>query len=94
MIQTYQLMINITILIGANVPETLITLEVRRGSETQPLAIRTALGWTLLGSNSDTINQNELCTTAKVNLVSISDENLHRSVEEFWRTESFSCSFE
>lgn len=46
----------------------MITLEVRRGSETQPLAIRTALGWTLLGSNSDTINQNELYTTAKFNL--------------------------
>ena len=64
------------------VPEALITLEVRHGSETQPLAIQTALGWTLLGSNSDTIDQNELHTTAKVNFVSISDENLHRSVEE------------
>lgn len=72
----------------------MITLEVRRGSETQPMAIRTALGWTLLGSNSDTIDQNELYTTAKVNFVSISDENLHRRVEEFWKTESFGCSFE
>ncbi|XP_028413990.1 uncharacterized protein LOC114536852 [Dendronephthya gigantea] len=85
---------DIALLIGANIPEALIALEVRRGPENQPLAIRTALGWTLLGSKAEFKERNEHFTAANVNFVSISDENLHRRVEEFWRTESFGCSFE
>ena len=40
---------DISILIGGDVPEAHLHLEVRRGSEGQPLAIRTPFGWCLFG---------------------------------------------
>lgn len=40
---------DVTMLIGANVPEAVLSLEVRRGGNDQPLAVRTVFGWTLFG---------------------------------------------
>ena len=39
----------VTILIGSDVPEALCPLEVRSGKKNQPHAIRTILGWTVMG---------------------------------------------
>ncbi|XP_046855980.1 uncharacterized protein LOC124449080 [Xenia sp. Carnegie-2017] len=39
----------VTILIGSDVPEALCPLEVRSGKRNQPYAIRTILGWTVMG---------------------------------------------
>ena len=39
----------VTILIGSDVPEALCPLEVRSGKRNQPHAIRTILGWTVMG---------------------------------------------
>ena len=41
----------ITVLIGADAPEAHIQQDVRRGEEGQPLAIKTAFGWTLFGTS-------------------------------------------
>ena len=39
----------ITMLIGANVPEAVLNTRVRRGGNHQPLAVETVFGWTLFG---------------------------------------------
>ena len=39
----------VTILIGSDIPEALCPLEVRSGKKNQPHAIRTILGWTVMG---------------------------------------------
>ena len=43
----------VTILIGANAPDIILQLEVRRGNPTQPYAIKTILGWSLLGNTTE-----------------------------------------
>ncbi len=45
---------SITMLIGANVPDAVLTLDVRRGSNNQPLAVKTVFGWTLFGPAATT----------------------------------------
>ena len=42
---------DISILVGANVPEAFLHQEIRRGSSQQPLAVRTNFGWTLFGAS-------------------------------------------
>ena len=42
----------IGILIGADVPQALIPVDVRHGSQDQPLAVKTKFGWTLFGGAS------------------------------------------
>ena len=37
-------------LIGANAPDVSLQMEVRRGNPRQPYAIKTILGWSLLGN--------------------------------------------
>ena len=37
------------ILVGADGPESILPMEVRRGAPGQPLAIKTVFGWTLFG---------------------------------------------
>ena len=45
---------SITMLIGANLPDAVLTLDVRRGSNNQPLAVKTVFGWTLFGPAATT----------------------------------------
>ena len=40
---------DITILIGADVPDAILTIEVREGPANTPRAVRTKLGWILIG---------------------------------------------
>ena len=42
----------ITMLIGANVPEALLYTDVRHGNKGQPMAVKTKFGWTLFGASS------------------------------------------
>ena len=39
----------VTMLIGANVPEAQVHKEFRRGGSGEPYAVRTVLGWAMLG---------------------------------------------
>ena len=43
----------VTILIGANAPDVFLQLEVRKGNPSQPYAIKTILGWSLLGNTTE-----------------------------------------
>ena len=71
----------ITILIGANVPEAHLQLEVRKGSRNQPWAINTPFGWTLFGTSAATAEGlhgsfHSMCTTL--------NEVIHPMVEGLW----------
>jgi hypothetical protein len=75
----------VKILIGANVPRAHMQLEVREGGANEPVAIRTCLGWCVMGvAAPDPTSNNSAC----VNLT-LTEEDLSRQVERFWQTESF-----
>ena len=42
---------DVMVVIAANVPEAFIQLDIRKGKEGQPLAIRIPFGWTIFGSS-------------------------------------------
>lgn len=76
---------NVTILIGQDVPQGLLPLEVRHGNDGEPYAIRTALGWTVngpLGEISGTLE--DVSSSHFVYGKPESDRNLERQVERFW----------
>ena len=44
-------------LIGADLPQLLIHKEYKAGNEKEPYAVRTKLGWVLIGGKSCTLQQ-------------------------------------
>jgi hypothetical protein len=75
------------ILIGVDHPEVHIQHEIRQGADDQPMAVRTCLGWTLLGvATASEIHDD----TPNVNVGLLTqDETLHGTMERFWTTEAF-----
>ena len=72
----------VTLLIGADVPEVFWVLEERRGGRKQPFAIRSLLGWTLMGpATSKTV------TDASMHHISVHDDPLMEQVRKFWETD-------
>ena len=70
----------VMLLIGISSPELFWTLDERRGRPYQPYAVRTILGWSLIGSGTKNGNRNSL-----VNFVRKSDELLEKQVECLWK---------
>ncbi len=77
----------ITILIGVDNKKAFIPLEVREGPDELPMAIRTSLGWTVMGPDlsRDTDDSNGLGVFS----THVGIDDLHEQVERFWRTDSF-----
>ena len=79
----------VRVLIGCNVPEAFWVLEERRGGRGEPVAIRSLLGWTLIGPNVKVKEE----STFKVNFVRLNDESDSRDetlllqVKNFWETD-------
>lgn len=73
---------DVSVLIGSDVPEAHWVYEQRRGRRGQPYAVRTPVGWTLMGPlgacDSD-------CFSA--NFVRHDDEMLHRQMERMFRSD-------
>ena len=69
----------VTMLIGANVPETLLPTDVRRGSQGQPLAIKTVLGWTLFG-----VSRNATVNAHISHLQAVANEGIGSSLAKLW----------
>ncbi|XP_014676449.1 PREDICTED: uncharacterized protein LOC106816368 [Priapulus caudatus] len=79
--------LDVAIIIGQDVPQALVPLEVRRGKEGEPYAVRTALGWTVNGP-LDTV---ATYTDARCNYVHVeagSDLGLEAQVERFWNIDT------
>ena len=63
----------VRVLIGCNVPEAFWVLEERRGSRGEPVAIRSLLGWTLIGPTVKVKQE------SNVNLLRLNDESDSRN---------------
>ena len=80
----------VELLLGANVLEAILQLEVRVGKPGQPVGIRTAFGWTLTGSVSDLVPGHLRSVMLQSVLVNKDDDFL----QDWWTTESFGTKFE
>ena len=75
----------VTMLVGANVPEVQIDEECRKGKSGEPYAVRTVLGWAVLGPVDTT---SASCTQpVNVNFVKYGDEMLDHQMKQFLRLE-------
>ena len=79
----------VKLLIGANVPRAHIQIDCRDGHFDGPVAIRTLLGWCIMGPSTDNLRDN---VEANVNFIVEQNDELSFQVEKFWKTESFGVS--
>ena len=70
---------SVTLLIGANVPEMFIMKECRKGLRGQPIAVKTPLGWSLLGPSLSFSSS----TNCQVNFV---DSKVEEQIKSLWET--------
>ena len=70
----------IGILIGADVAEALLPVDVRCGSRNQPLAVKTKFGWTLFGGAS----KNSALTINRISVRRISEDEVNNALVSFW----------
>ncbi|KAK2565608.1 hypothetical protein P5673_010736 [Acropora cervicornis] len=80
---------DVTVLIGCNVPEAFWVMQERRGKRGEPIAVRSLLGWTLMGPTEN--HQED--SSFSMNFVRLEDssnsrdEALLSQVEKFWKTD-------
>ncbi|XP_015751232.1 PREDICTED: uncharacterized protein LOC107331194 [Acropora digitifera] len=77
----------VSLIIGTNVPEVFIPLEVRCGNPSDPIAIRSCLGFAVLGRTVDSSAQQ--CYDVHYIHTATDDISLNYQVERFWELESF-----
>ena len=75
----------VSVLIGTNVQDAFIPLEVRKGGPNEPLAIRSCLGWSILGGSVSCNDKHQF----NLNHVSCEEISLSRQLEDFWWVESY-----
>ena len=73
----------VSILIGTGIQEAFIPLEVRRGKPNEPFAIRSCLGWSVLGGSVGAASKHLF----NLNFVSAEDTSLCCQLVDFWRVE-------
>ena len=73
---------NITVLIGADMPQLHLEEDTRIGETNDPIAVKTTLAWVLMGGKNSVnkINNNRLLTNENI--------NLDQQLEKFWTIES------
>ncbi|CAB4029064.1 Hypothetical predicted protein [Paramuricea clavata] len=81
----------VTVLLGADVFDLIVPLEVRTGPKAAPRAVRTALGWTATSHLPDHRLEGS-DHTMKVH-VTTPDEDLRLQVQKWWKMESFGCKY-
>jgi hypothetical protein len=75
-------------IIGSDVPEAHWVLEERRGGRKEPYAVRTPLGWTLMGPIGTEIEQEFL-----INFIRKEDNTLQEQVERMFRMDFSETDF-
>ena len=79
---------DVSLLIGAGMPELHLPNEIRKGNKNEPVGIKLVLGWVSLGGNNKekySQNSNRIC---------VCEGNIHDSLEQFWQIESYGTSKE
>ena len=79
---------NVTVLLGANVLDAILHTEVRRGAKGQPVAVNTALGWTLTGAVKGFVPPERLHVML-IQRVPTTYDLLNQQLQNWWRTDSF-----
>ncbi|XP_043225032.1 uncharacterized protein LOC122383037 isoform X1 [Amphibalanus amphitrite] len=79
--------VEIKLLLGANVIEAVIQQEVRIGRPGQPVAVRTAFGWTLTGTVKGLV-PGPLRHVMFIRKAPV-EHDLTSAIEDWWKTESF-----
>ena len=75
----------VSVLIGTDVQDAFIPLEVRKGDPNEPFAIRSCLGWRILCGSVSCSDKHQF----NLNHVSCEEISLSRQPEDFWRVESY-----
>ena len=75
----------VSVLIGTNIQDDFIQLEVSKGELNEPFAIRSCLGWSILGGSVSWSGKHQF----KLNHVSYEEISSSRQLEDFWRVESY-----
>ena len=75
----------VNVLIGCDNPDVFWTLDERRGKGKQPYALKTLLGWSLIGPTSDEVQRSP--STANINFTRKGDTVLLQQLHEMWKTE-------
>ncbi len=78
----------VSLIIGQDVPQALAPLDIRRGRDHEPYAVRTQLGWVLNGPLGGQENQ-EILSNFVATAVSY-HVDLREQVEQFWKLDSTS----
>ena len=77
--------LKIMMLIGQDVPEAMMCLEIRQGPQGGPYAVRTPFGWTVNGPlNAECTDENNIIHSHFIN----TDLKLEEQLEKFWRLDS------
>ena len=79
------------LLLGANVLEAVIQEEVRRGRPGEPVAIKTAFGWTLTGTIADLVPEE----TRQVMFLNkeVETDEIRAEMKTWWETECFATKY-
>ena len=72
---------DITVLIGADHPELLLHQEFKKGKPGGPVAVKTKLGWILMGGKRQLGNRSQ-CNY-------LSEDNISESLERFWQIDTY-----
>lgn len=84
---------NVTVLLGANVLDAILHTEVRRGAKGQPVAVNTALGWTLTGAVKGFVPPERLHVML-IQRVPTTDDLPNQQLQNWWRTDSFGTKYQ
>ena len=74
----------VSLLIGIDNPELFWTLEEKRGSLSQPYAVRTSLGWSLIGA----VSGSNKSKSAQINFARKRDQELNQRIEQLWKMDA------
>ena len=81
----------VTLLLGSDVAELIVPLEIRYGPKVSPVGVHTRIGWTVTDRVPGYIQRQE--SVCKVH-VGTPDEELNETVKTWWRTEDFGCRYD
>ena len=74
----------VTVLIGTNQSDLLVHRDYRTGKDDEPVAVKTALGWLIVGGTKfNKLNMN--CNVINSNDIDVLNENIKR----FWSIDSY-----
>ena len=83
----------IKLIIGSNVPDAFWVLDERRGERGEPYAIRSPLGWTLIGPTDRAENKSFHVNFVRLTEVTKKDDDrLMHQIEQFWKIENYGLS--